>query len=270
LLQEALGCRATRVWLPGLYCPKVAGALKRIGLRLAYYDLNSDLVPVIPSEASMSAVALPRMHDLVIGLYPFGLARNPPTQFLAGRRFVLDACHALRTVLSGAGNSSHGPVVVSLRKEFGGMGKAWLLHPGEIGQHVSAHEDWPCTSLSDATVRGRAVTRLVADALGRYLPLVGARDVLTHLPLLATDRNGTVEALRAKGIEAWYWQRPLPGWSPDIVPNAARLRQSLLLVPAPPCEDRTGYLLDTLRTLDLCPWRPASDAGRDRQPIFSI
>ncbi|WJS05544.1 hypothetical protein [Roseibium aggregatum] len=253
-LQEALKCRVTRVWLPGLYCPKVAGALKRLGLRLTYYDLDSDLTPLVSSETSPRAVS-PRRRDLVIGFYPFGLTRRLPAQFLNGRNFVLDACHALRTVLGGAPKDLRAPVIVSLRKEFGGTGQAWLLPQPEVSACGSASEVWSPGQLSAEAAQGRVATRMAVDALGRQLPSVGTSDVLTHLPLLASDRDEAIATLRSKGIDAWFWQRPLPQWSTDTVPCAASLKKSLLLVPAPLREKETEHVLNILQKFDFCPWR---------------
>jgi hypothetical protein len=248
-MEEALACRATRVWLPGIYCPKVARALERLGLSLAYYDLDRDLTPQPPPATVASETV-----ELVVGLYPFGLARDLPAHFLIGRAFVLDACHALRTVLNGGGPSARGPIVVSLRKEFGGKGLAWLVGEDETA-HLARQSIGSLSHLCADAERGHAATRLAGAALGTRLPRVGERDVLTHLPLLAVDRDAAVAALRAQGIEAWYWQRPLPVWSPDAVPQAARLRRSLLLVPVPYRQAETERLLDILQTLDLIPWQ---------------
>ncbi len=72
-------------------------------------------------------------------------------------------------------------------------------------------------------------------------------------------------ALCAHKIEVWYWQRQLPGWSPDAVPQTAQLRQSLLLVSIPRRRAETERLLDILETLDLLPWNrhPVTCAGRN-------
>lgn len=262
LMQEALACHATRVWLPGLYCPKVAGALKRLGLSLAYYDLDHDLAPLAPPVTDISETV-----ELVVGFYPFGLARDVPVHLLAGRAFVLDACHALRTVLNSARQSARGPIVVSLRKEFGGKGKAWLLRKGTTS-HEPSQTDGRLPHFCAEITRGHAVTRLAVAALGTYLPSVGTRDVLTNLPLLATDRDAAVAMLRSQGIEAWYWRRRLPGWSSKAVPQAARLRKSLLLVPFPHPQVETDRLLDILETFDLIPWQQTSDIGCRLQPEF--
>jgi hypothetical protein len=256
-LAEALTCRVTRVWLPGLYCPKVAGALRRLGLSLAYYDLDIDLNPV-PVPVPASEPSRPEARDLVVGLYPFGLTRSLPERFLTGRKFVLDACHALRTLLNGAGVSGRGPIIVSLRKEFGSAGSAWLVHHEEAKGSADTQAGWPAVRLVAATARGHKATRLAKEALGAKLPSIGASDVLTHLPLLATDRDGAISRLRDQGIDAWYWQCPLPGWSHAQVPQAARLRANLILVPVPHTQVETERLLDRLSSVELHPWRHAS------------
>ena len=256
----AMACQVSGrsvVLLPALYCAEVASAIEQIGLRYRCYDLAPDL--------SCHPIALSAAYERDVGalvlLHPFGLSRavaeiQPPDQTIV----IEDACHSLRTSWQGLGIGSIGHLVVySPRKEFGwpvggiaeGPLAATLSHMIPKAPAVELH--WQEIDLDELVCEGLRATELASGILTDRLPSLKRGEVLTALPLKSSQRDVMINRLRAKGIPAWRWIRPLKGAGPSQTPVAWALRQKLLLVPLPTGSDLEGHL-DLLCKEKFDPW----------------
>jgi hypothetical protein len=98
--------------------------------------------------------------------------------------------------------------------------------------------------------------------LGDLLPApTFGQEILTLLPLLSTNRDGAIDALRAEGVEAWCWQRPMPGCSAEKTPCAFWLWRRLVLLPVPPPRSFVYRLLSRHR---FDPWPAAGRPAAQR------
>jgi hypothetical protein len=244
-------CRSARrtvVLLPALYCAEVATAIEKAGLSYRCYDMPSDL----SSASSMIDLAYDRDIGAVVAWHPFGLLR--PIHGLTlnrGTLLIEDACHAIRTAVasSSLGDAGH-LTVYSPRKEFGwpegGIATGSLLRLVRrlVVPAPWVEQRWEQSDIGKLASQGRQITRLAFAALPEKLPPLRKDEVLSALPLKSTRRDATISRLRAKGIEAWRWVRPMKDTGPNRTPQAWALRRKLLLVPLPSS-------VELERTLDL-------------------
>jgi hypothetical protein len=255
----AAACRLARrhvVLLPALFCFEVAEAIEAAGLAYRCYDVPPDLSDPWPGLLA----ALDGEVGAALTLHPFGLRRPVPAARPADVLLVEDACHALRSAWrDGAGMGRGDLVVYSPRKELGwdSGGVAGGARVADLGLSPApaVAAAWNATDLGRAAEEGRRVTEAACAALGDQLPRVESGDVLLALPLLSRRRDDVIASLRAQGIGAWRWRRPLKGSGPRSTPGAWALRRRLLLVPLPtvPGPD-LQQLLETVARAALEPW----------------
>jgi hypothetical protein len=241
--RRASGQPATAL-LPALYCADVADAIRDGGCEVRCYDVPADL----------SAPDLPLADDVgaVIWHHPFGLYLPPPAS--CGPTMLEDACFTLHTVLGMSRPPAPELMVFSPRKLFGWSdgGLAIGSRMADVAVSVPAADTglaarWQALDLPRERARAAAASRHACARLGDRLPLAGAGEqVLTVLPLLASGRDAVIATLRASGISAWHWQRPMPGCTPETTPRAWSLWQRLLLVPVPEVDSPTYRLLASL------------------------
>jgi hypothetical protein len=135
-------------------------------------------------------------------------------------------------------------MVFSPRKLFGWPdgGVAIGRRTAALGASVGAASAdlaarWQAVDLPGERDRAAAASRHARAELGDRLPpaapAAAGEQVLTVLPLLASDRDEVIEVLRAGGVGAWHWQRPMRGCTPETTPRAWSLWLRLLLVPLP-------------------------------------
>ncbi len=252
-------CRSVRrpvVLLPALYCAEVAAAIEEAGLRYRCYDVPADL----SSASSMIDLAYDSSIGSVVILHPFGLSRPLHDIALPGETLLVeDACHALRTALHDSAAGGGGDITVySPRKELGwpegGVATGPLVRSVKDGVAPAPQvaRQWRRANIPALAREGRQATQLAAEVLADKLPLVSEGEVLTALPLKSTRRDATINRLRAHGIMAWRWMRPLKDTGPKRTPQTWALRRKLLLVPLP-----SGAELE--RTLDLLGKEPLED-----------
>jgi hypothetical protein len=248
-----LGRRASgqpgTVLLPALYCAEVADAIRDAGCEVRCYDVPADLsAPDLPLTSDVGAV---------IWHHPFGLYLPPPPS--RGPTMLEDACFTLHTVLDMPRRPVPELMVFSPRKLFGWPdgGLAIGSRMADVAASLPAAEAglaarWQAVDLPGERARAAPASRHARARLGDRLPLADADDqVLTVLPLLARGRDTAIATLRASGISAWHWQRPMPGCTKRTTPRAWSLRQRLLLMPVPEV-DSPAYIL--LGSLPLEPW----------------
>lgn len=253
-------CRSARrptVLLPALYCAEVAAAVERAGLSYRCYDVPSDLAPASP----MIDLAFGRDVGAVVTLHPFGLSRQPADLALPADTLVIeDACHALRTLLGrpAAGQLAH-LTVYSPRKELGWAEggaaagpRARTAAPG-VAADPRIEARWRRSDFDALAREGRRATLWAAAELSGKLPPLSSREVLLALPLKSVRRDATIERLRAHGVAAWRWKRPLKGTGPRRTPQSYTLRRKLLLVPLDG-EAGLGRTLELLRGEPLEDW----------------
>ena len=239
----AAGRRATAL-LPALYCAEVADAIRDGGCEVRCYD--------IPADLSAPDVPLADEAGVVVWHHPFGLYLPPPAP--DGAVVLEDACFTLHTVLGLPQRPASELMVFSLRKLFGWPDGGLVLgrRAAAMAAAVPAAERaliarWQAVDLPGQRARAAAASRHARDRLGERLPLAGfGEQVLTVLPLLASGRDAAIATLRAHGISAWHWQRPMPGCTPGTTPHAWSLWQRLLLVPVPEVNSPTYRLLCSL------------------------
>ncbi|WP_435128927.1 hypothetical protein [Actinacidiphila sp. bgisy144] len=230
LLAAACGQAGSGVLLPALYCAEVAEDIEAAGVPVRVYDLGADLAPVrLPTDDRFRTLV---WHQ------PFGRWLPPPPR--DDLTVIQDACFGLRTALGMAAPPAGPLVVFSPRKEFlwpeGGLavgGGAARLR-GAVGADASVGARWDRLDRAAEVARGLAADRAARTALGPLLPpRTVASEVLTLLPLLSATRDATIDRLRAKGVGAWCWQRPMPGCTADATPGARWLWERLVFVPTP-------------------------------------
>lgn len=252
----ALAPRSTAL-LPALYCEEVAAAIEALGLSYRCYDLEPDF----GAPDRTVADAMSKDVGVVVVNHCFGLARPISRRALSESTILVeDAAHALRTSWASSSIGALSDVLVwSPRKEFGwpegGVARGNLaegLSP-KVESSSSTASRWARLDLEAATRAGRSTTVLAVDALRDRLPHVLAEEVLTALPLLSRRRDELIAELRAEGILAWRWLRPLKGTGSQRTPVTSALRRKLLLVPTldGPVMERC---LDLLLRADLEPW----------------
>jgi hypothetical protein len=247
---------AETVFLPALYCPAVTSLLLGLGTEVRFYDLDTDLNPNL---SSVLAAAQERRSVLVVP-FLFGLARPPPAEASGRCQIVIDACHALRTVVNLPESvRADWALVVSMRKEFGWSSGAlaWGPHAGDRPNRTLSSGFRLALTELEAELEGyahraAAESAQVANILAGLLPGSQQGEVLTHLPLLSADRDASIERLRAKGLGAWCW-RGCRARATANAPVARRILNHLLLVPT-----RHGglprELLQEILAESLLPW----------------
>jgi hypothetical protein len=248
----AAGCREAgeTVLLPALYCAEVADAIAAAGCAVRCYDLMPDLSGS-PLPASAGARVL-------IWHHPFGRYLPPPRQ--PGMTVIEDACFSLRTTLTIPDLAEPELMVFSPRKEFrwadGGLAigrRATDLHAAvhPPGQDLIAR--WHALDWRAEVARGQAASAYAVKELGALLPPGGApgRDILTVLPLFSARRDALIEALRAKGVGAWCWQRPMAGCTLEATPRAWEIWRRLVLVPLP---EPGSPVYGLIKSLGFEPW----------------
>jgi hypothetical protein len=234
------------VLLPALYCAEVASAIEQIGLRYRCYDLAPDL----SSHPIALSAAYGRDVGALVLLHPFGLSRTVAEGQLPEEAVVIeDACHSLRTSCQSIAIGSIGHLVVySPRKEFGWLAGGIAEGPltptlSRLLPNATAVElQWKEIDLNELVSKGLRATALASEILTDRLPPLKRGEVLTALPLKSLRRDAMINRLRAKGIYAWRWRRPLKGTGPTQTPIAWALRQRLLLVPLPTGSELEGQL----------------------------
>ena len=175
----------------------------------------------------------------VIWHHPFGYYLPPPS--LDGPVVLEDACFTLNTMLAMPGLPAPELIVFSPRKLFGWPDGGVTIgrRTAAVGASVGAASAdlaarWRAVDLPGERDRAAAASRHARAELGDRLPPAAAcEQVLTALPLLASGRNEVIEVLRAGGVGAWHWQRPMRGCTPETTPRAWSLWLRLLLVPVP-------------------------------------
>ena len=241
--RRASGQPATAL-LPALYCAEVADAISDGGCEVRCYDVPADLsAPDVPWAGDVGAV---------VWHHPFGLYLPPPPS--RGPAMLEDACFTLYTVLGMPKLRAPELMVFSLRKLFGWPdgGLAIGSRMADVAASLPAADAglaarWQAVDLPGEHARAATASRYARARLGDRLPLAGADEqVLTVLPLLATGRDTVIATLRAHGISAWHWQRPMPGCTPEATPQAWSLWQRLLLVPVPEVNSSAYRLLGSL------------------------
>jgi hypothetical protein len=241
--RRASGQLATAL-LPALYCAEVADAIRDGGCEVRCYDVPADLsAPDVPIADDVGAV---------VWHHPFGLYLPPPPS--CGPAMLEDACFSLHTALGMPWRSTPELMVFSPRKLFGWPdgGLAIGSRMADVAASLPAADAdlaarWQAVDLPGQGARAAAASRHARDRLGERLPLAGfGEQVLTVLPLLAKRRDAAIATLRAHGISAWHWQRPMPGCTPETTPHAWSLWQRLLLVPVPEVNSPTYRLLGSL------------------------
>jgi dTDP-4-amino-4,6-dideoxygalactose transaminase len=245
------------VLLPALYCADVAAAIEEAGLRYRCYDVPSSL----SSASSLIDMAYGRDVGVVVALHPFGLSRPPFGLSLPPETLLIeDACHALRTAVGTPALGSFGHLTVySPRKEFGwpeggaASGSLALSLKREVSHAARVARRWRQHDLKALAHEGQQATRLAAAALADKLPPVIEGEVLSALPLKSARRDATIKRLRAQGVAAWRWLRPLKQTGRGRTPQAWRLRSKLLLVPVPNVAE-VDRLLHLLRDEPLEDW----------------
>jgi hypothetical protein len=252
-------CRRARrrvVLLPALYCADVAGAIEAAGLSYRCYDVPSDLSS---ASATIAAAIAPDIGSIVV-LHPFGLKGSFDVTMPGETLLIEDACHALRTSCSTSEIGARGDVTIySPRKELGwtdgGIATGPLARSLQNVLAPAPHvaRQWRASGIEDLAREGQRWTQLAFRALGCFLPPLKQGVVLTALPLKSPERDSLIARLRARGIPAWRWIRPLKGTGPRLTPQAWKLRQQLLLVPL---ADDSGLerTLDLLSREPLEPW----------------
>lgn len=246
LLAAACGQQGGTILLPALYCREVGEAIAATGCRVRCYELPPDLsAPLVVVTADVR---------VVIWHHPFGCYLPPPR---LGPVLIEDACFTLRTVLAMPAPPDPELMVFSPRKEFGWpdggvavgrLADAVRVPPAAAGLVAR----WRAVDRTHEVDRGIAASRYAVAELGDRLPaIVTGEQVLTLLPLRSGRRDQVIETLRAAGVGAWCWQRPMPGCTPGATPEAWTLWRDLLLVPTPTPGSPTYRLLDSL---PLEPW----------------
>lgn len=240
--RRAPGRRAVAL-LPALYCAEVADAIRDSGCEVRCYD--------IPVDLSAPDMPLADEAGVVVWHHPFGLYHPPPTS--DGAVVLEDACYSLHTVLGLPQRPTSELMVFSLRKLFGWPDGGLVLgrHAAAVAATAPAAEPallarWQAVDLPSEWARAAAASRHARSRLGERLPPAPDEQVLTILPLLARRRDAVTAGLRASGIGAWHWQRPMPGCTPTKAPGAWSLWQRLLLVPLPEVDSPAYRLLGSL------------------------
>jgi hypothetical protein len=231
----AMGCREVggTILLPALYCAEVADAIAATGCDVRCYDLMPDLSgPVLPLADDVRAV---------VWHHPFGRYVPPPR--VPGVTLIEDACYSLRTTLAMPELAEPELMVFSPRKEFrwtdGGLAigtRAAVLRDAVSPPGQDLVTRWHALDRRAEVTRGQAASAYAVRELSTLLPpgtsALGG-DILTMLPLLSARRDDVIGALRASGVGAWCWRRPMAGCAPDATPWAWETWRRLVLVPVP-------------------------------------
>jgi hypothetical protein len=215
------------VLVPALYCSEVTREMEAVGCVLRCYDVAGDL-----------SRPRPRIGADVAGVlwhHPFGWY-HPVPEVPPGVTVIEDGCFSLRSLLELDRAHGAGPLVTSLRKEFGWRDGAWVRSASRLGGPPGdvLRSHWEEIGWAGTMATGRAATAAAFAALGPLLPARGdGAPIVTMLPLRSLDRDRVVDELRAAGVEAWYWRQPIPGCSAAAFPQASELGKQLFLVRTP-------------------------------------